>query len=181
MTRSPPSPLPDVNHLIVLFDRLHISMPSRDSSTENLVDQILDQPWRSPLNPVTGEPMPYSTESPPTSSPTSGRESPVPPQTQTLEQEIPALSPPPPSRPLTPVVRQNSPPLSDEEVHSREDDDDMPPGEGWFCSQPGVHTTRLTIPPSHDASEDNLVDAKYLKFTINYDGECHAFFAYCTI
>jgi hypothetical protein len=69
------------------------------------------------------------------------------------------------------VVRRNSPPPSDQEVHSTEDDDDMPLGEGWFRSQPGVHTTRLTIPPSHEASEDNLVDAKYLRFTINYDGE----------
>jgi hypothetical protein len=79
MTRSSPSPLPDINHLTVLFDHLHISMPSHDSSTENLVDQILDQPWRSPLNPATGEPMPYSTASPTTdpSSPTSGQDSPA--------------------------------------------------------------------------------------------------------
>jgi hypothetical protein len=47
----------------------------------------------------------------------------------------------------------------------------MPPGEGWFRSQPGVHTTHLTIPPSHEALEDDLVDTKYLRFTINYNGE----------
>jgi hypothetical protein len=107
MARSPPSPLPDINQLTVLFDCLHISMPSRDSSTENLVDQILNQPWRSPLNPAMGEPMPYSTASPPTnpSSPVSDQNSPAPSQMQALEQEVPALSLPPPSRPLTPVVQ----------------------------------------------------------------------------
>jgi Chromo (CHRromatin Organisation MOdifier) domain len=172
MTRSSPSPL--INHLTVLFDRLHISMPSRDSSTENLVDQILNQPWRSPLNPTTGEPMPYSTASPSTnlSSPVSGQNSPAPPQAQTSEQEIPALSPPPPSRPLTPVVWRNSPPPSDDDAHPKEDDNnDMPPGEGWFRSQPGVHTTCLTIPLFHGAPKDDLVDTRYLRFTINYNGE----------
>jgi Chromo (CHRromatin Organisation MOdifier) domain len=172
MTRSSPSPLPDIDHLTVLFDHLHISMPSRDSSTENLVDQILDQPWRSPLNPATGETMPYSTESPPTnpSSPVSGQDSPASPRAQASEQEIPALSPPPPSRPLTPVVQQNSPPPSDDDAHPK-DNDDIPPGKGWFRSQPGVHTTCITVPPFHGAPEDDLVDAKYLRFTINYNGE----------
>jgi hypothetical protein len=47
----------------------------------------------------------------------------------------------------------------------------MPLGEGWFHSQPGLHRTRLTIPPHHGAPEDELVDAKYLRFTINFDGE----------
>jgi hypothetical protein len=47
----------------------------------------------------------------------------------------------------------------------------MPLGEGWFRSQPGLHRTRLTIPPHHGAPEDELVDAKYLRFTINFDGE----------
>jgi hypothetical protein len=47
----------------------------------------------------------------------------------------------------------------------------MPLGEGWFCSQPGVHKTRLTIPPHHEAPEDELVNAKYLRFTINYAGK----------
>jgi hypothetical protein len=51
------------------------------------------------------------------------------------------------------------------------DDNDMPLGKGWFNSQPGVHTTRLTVPPYHGAPEDELVDAKYLRFTINYNGE----------
>jgi hypothetical protein len=97
MTRSPPSPLPDIDRLIILLDQLHISMPSHDSSTKNLVDRILDQPWRSPLNPTTGEPMPYSTASPTTgpSSPVSDQGSPVLPQVQILEQEVPALSLPP--------------------------------------------------------------------------------------
>jgi hypothetical protein len=47
----------------------------------------------------------------------------------------------------------------------------MPLGEGWFRSQPGVHTTCLTVPPYHGALENELVDAKYLRFTINYNGE----------
>jgi hypothetical protein len=34
-----------------------------------------------------------------------------------------------------------------------------------------VHRTRLTIPPHHGAPEDELVDAKYLRFTINFNGE----------
>jgi hypothetical protein len=118
--------------------------------------------------------MPYSTASPTTdpSSPTSGQDSPAPPQAQTLEQEVLALSPLPPSRPLTPVVQRNSPP-SDNDTHPapEDDNDDMPPGKGWFHSQPGVHTTRLTVPPFHRAPEDDLVDAKYLRFTINYAGE----------
>jgi Chromo (CHRromatin Organisation MOdifier) domain len=35
-------PLPNLDELITSFDKLHISMPSHDSSTKNLVDQILD-------------------------------------------------------------------------------------------------------------------------------------------
>jgi hypothetical protein len=175
MTRLPPSPLPDINHLTILFDRLHISMPSCDSSTENLVDQILDQPWRSPLNPATGEPMPYNAASPTTgpNSPTSDQGSPAPPQEQILEQEVPALSPPLPSQPLTPEVHRSSPPSSDKDTPpaSKDNDDDMPLGEGWFRSQPGMHQTCLTIPPHHDAPEDELVNAKYLRFTISYAGE----------
>jgi hypothetical protein len=100
------SPLPNLDELITSFDKLYISMPSRDSSTENLVDRILDQPWRSPINPTMGEPMPYNTASPtigPTS-PAPSQGSPVPPHVQILEQEVLALSPPPPSQPLTPVV-----------------------------------------------------------------------------
>jgi Chromo (CHRromatin Organisation MOdifier) domain len=98
------SPLPELNELITSFNKLYISMPSRDSSTENLVDQILNQPWRSPVNPATGEPMRYevasSTDEP--SRPASCQSSP--PREQTPAQEIPALSPPPPSRPITPEV-----------------------------------------------------------------------------
>jgi hypothetical protein len=88
-----------------------------------------------------------------------------PPQEQTSTQEVPALSPPPPSRPATPEVHQGSPPSSENEV------DNMPLGEGWFHSQPRLHTTRLTIPPHHGASDDELVNTKYLRFTINYTGE----------
>jgi hypothetical protein len=51
------------------------------------------------------------------------------------------------------------------------DDDNMPLGEGWFRSQLGVHQTRLTVPPCHRAPEDELVDAKYLRFTISYTSE----------
>jgi Chromo (CHRromatin Organisation MOdifier) domain len=93
------SPLPSLDKLIISFDKLHISMPSRNSSTENLVDQILDQPWRSPINPAMGEPMPYNTVSPTTglTSPTPSQGSPVPPHIQILEQEVLVLSPPPPS------------------------------------------------------------------------------------
>jgi hypothetical protein len=154
------SSLPELDELIVSFNKLYISMPSRDSSTENLVDRILDQPWRSPLNPAMGEPMPYDTTSstPSQSSPSA-------------EQEVPALSPPPPSRPVTPIVHRSPPPSSSDNASSDEDDNDMPLGEGWFRSQPGVHRTRLTIPPHHGAPEDELVDAKYLRFTINFDGE----------
>jgi Chromo (CHRromatin Organisation MOdifier) domain len=57
-------PLPELDELIIAFSRLYISMPSRDSSTENLVDRILDQPWRSPMNPATREPMSYEATSP---------------------------------------------------------------------------------------------------------------------
>jgi hypothetical protein len=87
------SPFPELDELIISFNKLHISMPSRDSSTENLVEQILDQLWRSPLNPATGEPMPYSTASPTTgpTSPTSNQDDPI------SEHEIPRLSPPPSS------------------------------------------------------------------------------------
>jgi Chromo (CHRromatin Organisation MOdifier) domain len=161
------SPFPELNELIILFNKLHISMPSHDSSTENLVDQILDQPWRSPLNPATGESMPYNTTSPST-----GPASPTPSQGNPIsEQEIPVLSPPPPSRLATPVVHQSPPPSSDNDSSSNEDNNDIPLGEGWFRSQPGVHHTRLTIPPRHGAPEDELVDAKYLRFTVNFDGE----------
>jgi hypothetical protein len=83
------SPLPELDELIISFNKLYISMPSHDSSAENLVDRILDQPWRSPVNPTTGEPMPYNTTSP-SLAPTS----PVPSQG---DQEILALSPPPTS------------------------------------------------------------------------------------
>jgi hypothetical protein len=38
------SPLPNLDELITSFDKLYISMPSRDRSAENLVNQILDQP-----------------------------------------------------------------------------------------------------------------------------------------
>jgi hypothetical protein len=47
----------------------------------------------------------------------------------------------------------------------------MPIGKGWFCGQPGVHTMHLTIPPCHGAPEEELVNTKYLRFTINYNGE----------
>ena len=47
----------------------------------------------------------------------------------------------------------------------------MPLGKGWFHSQPGIHTTCLTIPPHHGAPDDELIDAKYLRFTVNYNGE----------
>jgi Chromo (CHRromatin Organisation MOdifier) domain len=90
---SSPSPFPELDKLIISFDKLHISMPSCDSSAENLIDKILDQPWRSPLNPTTGEPMQYRIASPSTA-PTS----PAPSQGGLIpEQGIPALSPPPPS------------------------------------------------------------------------------------
>jgi hypothetical protein len=161
------SPLPELDELIISFNKLHISMPSCDSSTKNLVDRILDQPWRSPLNPATGEPMPYNTASPGT-----GPASPAPSQGGPIsEQEVPALFPPPPSRPVTPVVHRSPPPSSDNSTSPDEDDNDMPIGEGWFHSQPGVYRTRLTISPHHGAPEDELVDAKYLRFTINFDGE----------
>jgi Chromo (CHRromatin Organisation MOdifier) domain len=161
------SPLPELHKLIISFNKLHISMPSRDSSTENLVDRILDQPWRSPVNPAMGEPMPYNTASPTTgpTSPASGQGSPI------SEHGVPALSPPPPSQPATPVVHRSPPPSSDNNVPSDEDDNDMPLGEGWFRSQLGMHRTRLTIPLHHGAPEDELVDAKYLRFTVNFDGE----------
>jgi hypothetical protein len=101
MTTSSPSylPLPNLDELIISFDKLHITMPSHNSSTENLVDRILNQPWRSPINPTTGEPMPYNTASPTTgpTSPAPSQGSPVPPHVQILEQEVLALSPPPPS------------------------------------------------------------------------------------
>jgi hypothetical protein len=117
------------------------------------------------MNPATGEPMRYEAASPTNepSRPASHQSSP--PQGQTSAQEVPALSPPPPSRPTTPEVHRNSPPSSEDEV------DNTPPGEGWFRSQPGIHTMRLMIPPHHEASDDELVDAKYLRFTVNYDGE----------
>jgi hypothetical protein len=170
------SPLPNLNELITSFDKLYISMPSYDSSTKNLVDQILDQLWRSLINPATGEPMPYNTASPTTgpTSPAPSQGSPVPPHVQILEQEVLALSPPPPSQPLTPVVHQSPPPSSDNvtpPVPEDKDDNNMPLGEGWFCSQLGVHHTWLTVPPHHGAPEDELVDAKYLRFIINYNGE----------
>jgi hypothetical protein len=161
------SPLPEPDKLVIAFDKLHISMPSHDSSTENLVDQILDQPWRSLVNPVMGEPMPYNM-----ASPTTGPTSPAPSQGGPIsEHEIPALSPPPLSRPATPVIHQSPPPSSDNDAPSDKDDNDIPLGEGWFRSQPGVHRTRLTIPPHHRAPEDELVDAKYLRFTVNFDEE----------
>jgi Chromo (CHRromatin Organisation MOdifier) domain len=53
------SPLPSLNELVIAFNKLCISMPSCNSSIENLIDQILDQPWRSPTNPVTREVIPY--------------------------------------------------------------------------------------------------------------------------
>jgi Chromo (CHRromatin Organisation MOdifier) domain len=53
------SPIPNLEELIISFDKLCISMPSCNSSTENLVDHILNQPWRSPTNLVTGEAIPY--------------------------------------------------------------------------------------------------------------------------
>jgi hypothetical protein len=110
--------------------------------------------------------MPYSIASPTTgpTSPASDQNDPV------SEHKVPRLSPPPSSRPATPVVHR-SPPPSDNDAPSDEDDNDMPLGEGWFCSQPGVHRTRLTIPPHHGAPEDKMVDAKYLRFTINFEGE----------
>jgi hypothetical protein len=52
-----------------------------------------------------------------------------------------------------------------------DNDNDMPLGKGWFRSQPGIHNTHLTVPPHHGAPEDELVDAKYLRFTISYTGE----------
>jgi hypothetical protein len=121
-----------------------------------------------------GESMPYNTTSPTTgpTSPTPSQGSPVPPHIQILEQEVLALSLPQPSRPLTPVVHQSPLPSSNNVTPPvPEDEDDMPLGEGWFCSQPGIHTTCLTVPPYHGAPEDELIDAKYLRFTINYNGE----------
>jgi hypothetical protein len=50
-----------------------------------------------------------------------------------------------------------------------DNEEDFLIGEGWFHSRPGVHTMHLTIPPNHNNKE--IVDAKYLKFTINYNGE----------
>jgi Chromo (CHRromatin Organisation MOdifier) domain len=171
------SPLPNLDELITSFNKLYISMPSQDSSTENLVDQILDQLWRSLANLATGELMPYntasSTDDP--SSPTPSQGSPLPPHVQILEREILALSPPPPSQPVTPVVHQGSPPPSDSQPDNitppLPKDDDTPLGEGWFHSQPSMHTTRLTVPLYHRALDDELTDAKYLKFTINYNSE----------
>jgi hypothetical protein len=55
------------------------------------------------------------------------------------------------------------------EVSLEDDKDDFPIGEGWFRNKPGVHTTNLTIPPDH--GDEEMVNAKYLKFTINYNGE----------
>jgi hypothetical protein len=113
------------------------------------------------------------------SSPTpedSNADSPTPLHIQILEQEILALSLLPPSRPATPVIHHSPPPSEEEEqpqttpTSSSEDDkDDFPIGEGWFCSKPGAHTTCLTIPPDH--GDEEMVDAKYLKFTINYNSE----------
>jgi hypothetical protein len=54
---------------------------------------------------------------------------------------------------------------------SEDKEEDFPVGAGWFHNKPGVHTTYLTIPPDDAAQVEELVDAKYLKFTINYDGE----------
>jgi hypothetical protein len=86
---------------------------------------------------VTGEPMPYNTTPPTTgpASPASSQDNLIP------EQGIPALSPPPPSRPATPVVHRSPPPSSNNDAPSDEDDNDMPLGEGWFRSQPGMHRT----------------------------------------
>jgi hypothetical protein len=77
MTEPSPShsPLPSLNKLIIAFDKLCISMPSHNSSTENLIDQILNQPWRSPTNPVTGEVIPYCTND--VTTPTTGPNSPT--------------------------------------------------------------------------------------------------------
>jgi hypothetical protein len=117
--------------------------------------------------------MPYQTASSTTGSPTPSQDSSDSHQAQTLEQDVPALPLPPPSQPLTPVVQRSSPPPSNDNTHPapKDDNNDMPLGEGWFRSQPGIHTTRLTVPPFHGASEDELVDAKYLRFTISYTGE----------
>jgi hypothetical protein len=96
-------PLPNIDKLIISFDQLHISMPSCDSSTENLVDRILDQPWRSPTNPITGEALPYRIDqqaSTGLNSPTpegSNSKDVTPPHIQMLEREILTLSPPLPS------------------------------------------------------------------------------------
>jgi hypothetical protein len=175
------SPLPNLDELITSFDKLHISMPSRNSSTENLVERILDQPWRVPVNPATGEALPYCVNklaSPTTehSSPAPNPDSPAPLHVQILEWEILALSPPPPSQPATPIVHHNTPPSEEEAqaqtspVESSEDNkDNFPIGEGWFHSKLGVHTTNLTIPTNHDNEE--MKNTKYLKFTINYNGE----------
>jgi hypothetical protein len=97
------SPIPNLNKLIISFNNLCISMPSCDSSTENLVNHILNQPWRSPTNLVTGEAIPYcmNDHAPPTTGPSSPKasntDSPAPLHVQILEQEILALSLPPPS------------------------------------------------------------------------------------
>jgi hypothetical protein len=34
-----------------------------------------------------------------------------------------------------------------------------------------VHTTCLTVPPHHGAPKEELIDTKYLRFTINYNGK----------
>jgi Chromo (CHRromatin Organisation MOdifier) domain len=97
------SPLPNINKLITSFDQLYISMPSHNSSTENLVNRILNQPWRSPTNPITSEALPYCIDqqaSTGPSSPTpkgSNSEDITLPHIQMLEREILALSPPLPS------------------------------------------------------------------------------------
>jgi hypothetical protein len=179
MSRPSSFPLPDINSLITLFNQLYISMPSHDSSAKNVVDPILDQPWRSPTNPITGEVIPYRTEDAPS---TTNQDSPTPAASSTnshiqiLERKILALSPPPPSQPVTPIVHHSTPPLEEEAQaqtspteSSKDDEEDFPIGEGWFRNKPGVHTTNLMIPPDHN--DEEMVSTKYLKFTINYSGE----------
>jgi hypothetical protein len=117
-------------------------MPSCDSSTKNLIDWILDQPWRAPVNLVTGEALPYCVNEPasPTtkhSSPASDPDSPAPLHVQILEQEILTLSPPLPSQLATPVVHCSTPPSEEEaqaqtspKESSKDDENDFPIGEG---------------------------------------------------
>jgi hypothetical protein len=132
-------------------------------------------------NLITREALPYHMNEPASTttslnSPASDPDSPAPLHVQILEHEILALSPPPPSQPVTPVIHCSTP-LSEEEAQaqtspaesSEDDKDDFPIGEGWFRNKPGVHTTNLTIPPDHGNKE--MVNTKYLKFTINYNGE----------